>query len=113
MKQKEISSLPKLNSERYENIFSVHETEDKRYYYNLIQTVVLPSTLPPSLYEIYIIKYGDTWPLISFKYYRTPNLWWIILETNKIINPIKFPDVGTSIKVPTVSLVKSVLKNMA
>ncbi len=109
MKQNNINSLPRLENERYENIFNVYQTEDRKYFYNLLQTFVLPEKLPTALVEGYIIKYNDTWPLISYKHYQTPNLWWIILEANKIMDATKLPPQGTAIKIPTKALVKMAL----
>jgi nucleoid-associated protein YgaU len=109
MKQNNVKSLPRLENEKYENIFNVYQTTDKKYFYNLLQSVVLPENLPSALLESYIVKYGDTWPLISFKHYQTPNLWWVILETNKLMDATKMPPQGTAIKIPTKTLVKMIL----
>jgi hypothetical protein len=99
MYQNTISELPKLRNENYANIFNVYTDKDGYYFYNLLQTVVVPDTLPAGYYEQYSIEYGDTWPLISYKKYQTPNLWWLITSANNIINPTQQPEQGTQIKV--------------
>lgn len=112
MKQNEISALPKLDIERIENIFNVYQTEEetgKKYYYNILQTIAFPQNLPPTMFQAYNIQRNDTWPLISFKFYNTPNLWWLILLANNIVNPIKFPDFGEEILIPTEGLIKLIL----
>lgn len=109
MKQNQISELPKLDGENFENIFNVYQDENGMYYYNLLQTVVFPQNLPLNLFTSYVIKYGDSWPFISYKSYNTPNLWWIILLANNIQNPLEPLVNGTILKIPKNVLVKEVL----
>ena len=98
MKQNTIDTLPRLRNENYEHIFNVYSDKDNMYYYNMLQTIAIPSDLPPGYYQNYNVVYGDTWPLISYKLYRSPNLWWVILSVNNIINPTQQPEPGTIIK---------------
>lgn len=112
MKQNEISDLPKLDEEAYENIFDVYLDENGLYFYNLIETIQFPTNLPPNLFESYNIKPGDTWPLISYKNFRTPNLWWLILLANQIDNPTILPKPGDVILIPIEQVVKEVLSNI-
>lgn len=99
MYQNNIEELPKLRNDNYANIFNVYQDEDSRYYYNLLQTVVIPANLPAGYYDNYSIVYGDTWPFVSYKVYNTPNLWWVIINTNNIINPTSSLEPGTQLKV--------------
>lgn len=112
MKQKDIKELPKLNEEVLENIFTVHKDEDGMYYYNLLQTISFPEDLPLAFYDFYTIRYGDTWPLISYKNYQNPNLWWFLLLANGITNPLTSVIPGTQIKIPNESIVKEILKQI-
>lgn len=112
MKQNSIKTLKRLKSENLENLFSVHQTEDGFYYYNLLQNIVFPDNLPKTLFTNYDIKYGDTWPLISYKTLNSPNLWWIILLANKIKNPVFSCIVGKRIKVPLASVVREILSQL-
>ncbi len=108
MKQNQIQDLKKLKNENFENIFNVYQ-ESGMYYYNLLQTIHFPQDLPQSLFTTYVISYGDTWPLISFKNYKTPNLWWLILLANGINNPLEPLVLSTTIKIPVNSVVREVL----
>ena len=108
-KQNQVEELTKLNTENYENCFNVYQEEDGLYYYNILQTVVFPSNLPQSFFAAYNVSHGDTWPLISFKNYNTPNLWWIILIANKIQNATIIPKPGTTLAVPKIEVVKEIL----
>lgn len=112
MKQNEIIGLPKLDNENYENIFSVNSDTDGYYFYNLLQTIQLPSDLPAGYYATYDIEYGDTWPFISYKAYNTPNLWWVIALTNNIDNPTKQPTPGSSIRLLKLDIVKTILSQI-
>lgn len=109
MKQNQIKNLPNLTSEHYENIFNVYTNENGLYYYNLLQTVVFPQNLPANLFKTYTIKPEDTWPLISYKTLKSPNLWWILMLANNITNPIKQPVSGTMILIPIPEIVKELL----
>lgn len=40
-----------------------------------------------SLFDEYDILDGETPEILSFKFYRTPNLHWLILHTNDILDP--------------------------
>ena len=111
MKHNQIEELPKINVENFENIFNVYRDKDGMYFYNLLQTIVLPE-LTTNLYDNYDIKQGDSWPYISFKTLNNTNLWWIILLANKIDNPLSMPSPGTSIKIPILEVVREVLLQM-
>ena len=111
MKHNQIDELPKINVENFENIFNVYKDKDGMYFYNLLQTIVLPE-LTSNLYDDYIIKHGDSWPYISFKTLNNTNLWWAILLANGIINPTSMPKPGTSIKIPVMEVVKEILLQM-
>lgn len=112
MKQNQINNLPKLDDENFENIFNVYQDENGMYFYNLLQTVVFPKNLPQNLFTDYTIRYEDSWPYISYKTLNSPNLWWIIVLANDIVNPTKLPPPGTIIKVPIVDVVREILSQI-
>lgn len=112
MYQNNITDLPKLRRENYENIFNVYTEEDGYYFYNLLQTIVIPDNLPDGFYDTYNVIYGDTWPYISYKAYNTPNLWWPILHANNIIDPTQNPVPGTFIKILKIDVVKNILSQI-
>ena len=112
MKQNDIADLKRLPLENLENIFNVYKDEKGMYFYNLLQTISLPQNLPESLFSVYTIKYGDTWPFISYKTLNSPNVWWIILMVNNIENPTKMPENGSSIKIPKPEFVRQVISEI-
>lgn len=112
MKQNEINELEKLSPENLENVFNVYQDLDGMYFYNLLQTIVIPQNLPESLYDSYAVKYGDTWPFISHKTLNNPNLWWLILMVNNIQDPTKNVEPGTVIRIPKSTFVSEVVSQI-
>ena len=109
MKQNQLQELPRLDSENYENIFNVYQDSNGMYFYNLLQTVVFPQNLPSNLFTTYTIGYGDTWPFISYKTLKSPNVWWILLLANNIQDPTKPLVNGTIIRIPVQAVVREIL----
>lgn len=111
MKQNEIKDLPALRTENYENLFNVYQDfeRDGMYYYNILQTINFPTNLPEGLFRYYTIIPGDTWPYISYKEYGTPNLWWIILFANQILDPTRQLISGDTILIPVSQVVTETL----
>jgi LysM repeat protein len=112
MNQNNVKDLPNLTQDRYENIFNVYSDDNNLYYYNLLQSVVLPTNLPESFFTQYVTVPGDTLPFIAYKNYGTINLWWVICVANNITNPIDPLDSGIVLKMPNTSVVREILKQI-
>ena len=112
MNQNNVKDLPNLTQDRYENIFNVYSDDNNLYYYNLLQSVVLPTNLPESFFTRYVTVPGDTLPFIAYKTYGTINLWWIICIANNITNPIDPLDSGIVLKMPNTSIVREILNQI-
>lgn len=108
MKQRDIKELNSLGEELLENIFNVYQ-KDGMYFYNILQSIQFPDNLPSNLFETYKIVYGDTWPFISYKTLKSPNMWWILLMVNKIQNPLEPLLPGNFILVPREEVVREIL----
>jgi len=113
MYQNSITDLPRLKNYEYQRIFKVYTDSNSKYFYNLLQSISLPSNLPEGYYDDYSVVYGDTWPFISFKQYQNPGLWWVITEVNSIINPTKQPEPGTKIKILKTNFVNTIIGQIA
>ena len=112
-KQNEISDISySLSPQQYENIFNVYEDSDVGYFYNLLRTVNFPADLNPDVYNIYVVKPQDTWPLISWKLYNSIFLWWSICSLNNIQNPLEPLVPGTEIKVLKSRYLQNILNNI-
>src|SRR5215831_7097798 len=110
--QNKIPTLARLDDYALENLFSVYQTDDEIFFYNLLNTVTFPIDLDPSLYFFYTVNAGDIWPSLSQKIYGTIKLWWLICVVNQIQNPLIMPPAGTKLKVLTTAAVNTVLKNL-
>lgn len=110
MKQDDIDELPKLESSRLENLFNVYQTDSGEYFYNILNTVNFDANnLAPYTYTSYTTLAGDSYPFISYKKYKTINLWWLICAVNDIKNPTKLPAPGTHLKILNSDLITNIL----
>jgi hypothetical protein len=99
MKQNEYTDLPKLSMYRFENFFNVYSDVNDFKFYNILKNISLFPSDNSSVEIPYIVKYNDTWGLISYKNYNTIDLWWLVCSYNQIQNPVKMPTPGTQIKI--------------
>jgi hypothetical protein len=111
-KQSDFEDLPKLSFYRYENFFNIHEDEYKNKYYNLLRSINIFPANDSSAEDEYLVESGDTWVYISYKFYNTIDLWWLICEYNQIKNPTQLPEVGKKIKVLKKELVWAVISEI-
>ena len=112
MKQNSIKDLPLLNLTNFENVFNVYQDENSKYFYNLLQTVVLPTGLPDSYFTRYVTKLQDTWPYISYKTLGRIDLWWIIAQFNGVVNPTSTIDTGITLRIPTIDVVNTIIDSI-
>ena len=112
MNQNSIQALPNLPQSRYENIFNVYQDSSNYYFYNLLQTVVLPDTLPAGYFISYNVEPGDTLPLISFKMYKRIDLWWVIASFNKIDNPTIALEPPLKLNIPNIDVIRTILSQI-
>lgn len=113
MKQNQIADLPKISLYRYENFFNVYQDKENKFnFYNLLKAVNIISSDNTNVEEEYTIKYNDTWGLISYRYYNTMDLWWVVCLYNQIKNPVTMPEVGTKIKLLKASYISTVIDEL-
>lgn len=111
-RQNQISELPSIARTRYENIFRLYKTEKNQYFYNLLQSLYIDGDIDISKITNITIKKSLPWSIISYNAYGTMDLWWLIMLTNKIYNPIKQPDAGVVLKVVKHEYVDAVLQEI-
>ena len=97
-KQTDFNDLPKLSFYRYENFFNIYEDEYKNKFYNLLKSINIFPANESSAEEEYTVTSGDTWINISYNYYNTIDLWWLVCEYNQIKDATQLPVAGTKIK---------------
>ncbi len=114
MRQYEIKENPLFKPNYYDlaNMFNVYKDKDGFNIFSINRTLFLNTKDKPSprLYEIYTVKYGDSWTLISYNFYQTIELWWIICKFNQIKDPLQSPIEGEKIMIPTKEIVDTIVK---
>lgn len=112
MKQSDIKSLPNLSHYRYENFLNIYSDKDGFLFYNLLSNVNLVPSDNSNAEDSYIVKHTDTWVSISWNYYNTMDLWWLVCAYNQIQDPTKMLAPGTKIKILKASYVSVVIDSL-
>lgn len=103
LNQNDIPILPSLARNRYENIFKVYEQEkdtSKYYFYNILTKVTIDTeNIAPEVFKYIKVDKRLPWTSISYREYKTQHLWWLILLTNSITNPIILPKIGDVLRI--------------
>jgi hypothetical protein len=110
--QNSINVLPDLSMYRYEKIFKLYKTGENQYFYNLMQSIFLPDKIDETVLMYMTMKSSEPWTMVSFKAYKTIELWWLILLTNKVYNPFEMPKEGTVIKLIKPEYIPIILKEI-
>jgi hypothetical protein len=111
--QNAITSLPSLNTLRYERIFKLFTTEQNQYYYNLLQSIYISDDIDDTKIFNLTVKQNLPWTAISYNVYGNIELWWLILLVNKIYNPIKEPAQGMVLKLIKPEFVPDILREIS
>lgn len=84
---------------RYSSIPYYYNKEDNKYIYGLSSYLSEDNT-----FVAHTIKDYDTLDLLALTYYGRPDLYWIIADFNKILDPfINLQEKFTTIKIPTLT----------
>lgn len=100
-------SLSKYN---FANIFKVVNKGEKSYF-NICSTLNFDNIekLPASMCTLYEVKSGDTWTSISYNFFKTIRLWWLLCKFNGVVDPFSELVPGVSIRIPTDTILNSIL----
>tara|TARA_E500000318_G_C3569248_1_gene217100 strand:- start:4740 stop:5111 length:372 start_codon:yes stop_codon:yes gene_type:complete len=104
----DIEELSKLSYTRYENIFQIAKNNNY-YFYNILKKINFPDNIDSRSYNEVIVSSSVPYTTLSFKYYDTQDLWWLICMVNNIKNPITNIKAGTKLKILSVDAVNQVL----
>jgi hypothetical protein len=100
-----------MDSRVYDNYLRVVTDEDGSQLYDLMRSVRFPEKVLDVLYDVHIYR-GEQWTKLSYMYYNTIDLYWVILAFNNIDDPFKeLPD-NTELKIPKPQVVKDVLSKL-
>lgn len=100
----------------FEKYLSTYETSDGFTVYNLSLGVHLDfDSINENLFDYYHVTQSDAWTTISYKFYRTIKLWWLVIKCNSdtIDNPMMMPTVGTKIRIAKPILVQNILNALS
>lgn len=85
--QNQISNLPSISRERYENIFKLYNTPtssgNTTYFYNILNKIQIPPDIDNSILGTITPSSNMPWTTLSNKLYGSIFLWWIIFLINK------------------------------
>lgn len=92
-------------SGRYEKAW-VYKDDNNRYFLGTFPSINIP---PDPTDQLYIIQAGDDArpDILSYKFYKTPALFWVILRVNDILDPFEKMYVGMLIRIPTIQRLAS------
>jgi hypothetical protein len=110
-KHNDIDELSNLSDNRYENIFNMG-TNNNYFFYNIIKTIKFPEELDSSIFDYKIINQKLPYTAVSYNVYGTQNLWWLILLSNNITNPVDVITPGTRLKIIKSKFVKDIINTI-
>lgn len=100
-----------LNTYDMANIFNQYTDEDGFEYFNLANSINI-ADIDSSLYDEIFLNEVDTWYDLSYRYYGTTRLWWIILVANNIQDAFAEAVSGKKIKILKKEAVSEVLNQI-
>ncbi len=104
-----------ITSFDFERYLSTYETTDGFIVYDLSLAVHIDlETINDTLFDFYHVTQSDSWTTISYKFYNTIKLWWLVVKCNSdvIDNPLVMPPPGTKIRVAKSALVQNILTTL-
>jgi hypothetical protein len=104
----------RLSSASYLNLFNLLEDTDKTRYMNIWRSFTINEDVTQAtiFYETHEVDNDDWWDNISYYYYGTPKLWWVVAMMNSVMNPFEELEVGTNIKILREEYIYQLLKEM-
>lgn len=84
--------------ERYTNTLQVDTTKGIPYYKTTIPMQIPQEEIP----FYYLSQDGDRFDTLSYKFYGTPDLWWVIAKANNLADGSMAPPEGTRLFIPNI-----------
>lgn len=80
------------------------------YYYHSIDDKYVRGTVSylkdTTPYTLHVVGNYESFDSLALKYYKNPTLYWIICSFNRIQDPYTELEVGTTIKIPSLSTIE-------
>jgi hypothetical protein len=96
----------------YSNIFDSYTDEEGYSFYDLNNNLIIEGDVDPVLYDVIFYNEGTSFYELSYKFYGTVQLWWIILLANNIVNPFEDVKNGDKLKILKKEVVSQILSNI-
>lgn len=96
-------------------LFSIlDDVSNNTYYLNIFRSYItnVSSLNNNSFYELYEVDNEDFLDNISFKFYNTAQLWWVICIVNNITNPFEEIYPGKVLRILKSSYIYNILKEV-
>ena len=105
-KYKETSSSVNVSSfSRYRNLYRLTNS-DGYTYLETTPSITIEEDVTDTFFEVGK-GYENRLDLVSYKFYNTTMLWWVIATLNKIDNPL-LVEAGVILRIPTMSRLYSI-----
>lgn len=78
-----------LNKNSFANLFSVVNRGAKSYF-NLCKGISFSNvdSVDPGMFAEYTVTENDSWTSISYRFYGTVELWWLVCKFNRRQGPV-------------------------
>jgi len=97
------------------NLYNIlRTTENNTYFINIFRNFTISDIVKNNniYFNIYYAEDEDWWDNISYKYYGTEVLWYLVCEMNNVVNPFEEIEQGQQIKVLKEGYLYNVFKNL-
>lgn len=91
-------NIKDISNSRYANSYLLIDSDGNEYYESQ-DDLVIPERDSDRLHQVEVSEEGRL-DLISYRYYNTSHLWWVIAKASDIYNPLEVKE-GDILRVPT------------
>ena len=104
----------RLNNVSLLKLFGVLEDiQNDEKIFNIFKSYELNSEMESNVhYELHEVGHNEWWEYISYNYYGTPYLWWILPLINEVTNPFEWLEEGKFLKVLKPEYIYQLLKEI-
>lgn len=84
------------------NTFDILQDDDGEQFMNIFKSFTLSEDILDSsvFYDVFQVDQANTWwELISYRFYNTPKLWWVVCIMNDVTNPFEDIESGDYLKI--------------
>ena len=102
------------NSSQLKLFTILDDVSNNTYYLNIFRSYIInmSSLNNNSFYELYEVDNNDWLDNISYKFYNTSQLWWVIAIVNNITNPFEELYPGKVLRILKNSYIYNILKEV-